>query len=127
MSYTDTQTKLAGLLMGLQGTETLERVKIYVGRFSGGRSLTDYLGDASVTLSDKETMCESLLTILQNQDWSRLPELVANSIAETLQGQNPPALASEQPRTFTESEIRSLIRQELGGVLARIATVLKQS
>lgn len=128
------QNKLHTLLLEHRDTVTMERVKLYVAKFSGGRKLSDYLADASVPDADKLKVVGALTAIVTQRDWSRLPEIPAmvevkptngtahEAVTDDEEGDDAP-LTAEQVKEIARREARA----ELADVLERVAKVLRET
>lgn len=128
------EARLTELLLPLKGTPVFERVQLYVARFAGGRKLSEYLADKSVSRDAKDNLLDTLVAILDGNDLSRLPEIVAPAVVAKSATVEPPsalssAMAGDAPAfSLTAAEVRAIAREEaraeLADVLGKIGRVL---
>lgn len=107
------EVPLSILLMEIKGTEIRERVDLYVKRVTNGFTFQELLETDILPDKEKIWVQERLAEILLAKDYSRLPEIQA----ETSDLEAP---------DLTRDDIRRIVRQELAAVLETIARVLKE-
>lgn len=131
-SLESSEVWLAQLLRPLQGSPTFERVQLYTARFTGGPKLSEYLADDKILATDKATVLDSLISILEAGDFSRLPEIVERApdgtgTAVISEGGPCAPLKSGAvvvdllpPGPLTRAEVRSIAREEAREVMADV-------
>lgn len=144
-SLTALESKLALLLAEIKGTPEFERARAWVARMTGGRALSEYLRDESVTVKDRAALADSLIEILLTRAWDRLPEAEPGAEAPAVQVAEGPgapnggvmtvspesgrviAMPEDPPEdSMTPEEVRRIVRRELAAVLLSIAKVLNE-
>lgn len=126
---TQLEGKLAVLLAEIRGTDLHARAEAYIGKFSNGRPLAEWVRDRDVPVKQRAAGVEALIEILLRQEYDRLPVLTER-VVKGIAPDGVPIIeeepASESPSPLTEERVRLIIRQELASVLETIAKVLKE-
>jgi len=136
------EARLQTLLLEYRDTAILERVKLYVAKFSGGKKLSEYLSDPEILEADKLRILGSLTSIISSGDFSRLPELpgvdglkphvvIIDEPPAPTNGVHQEAVEEDEPEEpLTMAQIRAIARREaraeLADVLEKVAKVLRE-
>lgn len=111
--------KLLLLMAEVRQDATLyARVQLWVGKFTGGRPLSDWLHDETVPLKERVMIARSLVDLLLAKHFDRLPSLPAGQERAGAKCRSPELPADM--RAFVRAEVR----KELADVFNRIAKVL---
>lgn len=121
---------LQSLLREYRGDAIHTRIDLYVAKFSGGKTLTDYLADTEVKDDQKIRLLQTLSAIITQCDWSRLPE-IEKMATDRANGGSHPDIEPEDDTRFSAAQIKAIARlearAELADVLERVAKVLRET